>query len=76
MRTELVCNIISASDSRGPSVELVDAWMGHWHLGLSPRESGSTFDPRLLKRLANGPVARILRELGVVAYSSRYVDNG
>lgn len=76
MRTTLVCNIISASGSHGPAVEIVDAWMGHWHIGLSPREAGSTFNPKLLKRLANGPVARILRKLGVVAYSSRYVDNG
>lgn len=76
MRTALVCNIISASSSRGTQVELVDAWMGHWHIGLSPRESGSTFNPKLLKRLANGHVARLLRELGIVAYSSRYVDNG
>lgn len=76
MRTELVRNIISASGRRGPAVEIVDAWMGHWHIGLSPREAGSTFNPKLLKRLANGPVAKILRELGVVAYSSRYVDNG
>lgn len=76
MRTELVRNIVSAPAGRGPAVELVDAWMGHWHIGLSPREAGSTFNPMLLKRLAYGPVARLLRGLGVVAYSSRYVDNG
>jgi hypothetical protein len=81
MRTRLVRDIVDPAHrakrlDRDLTVEVVDAWMGHWHLGLSPRESGSTFNPQLLQRLANGPVANILRKLQVKAYTSRYVDYG
>jgi len=57
-------------------VESVDAWMGHWHLGLSPYEAMSTFPPRLLQELVDKSVTKILRDLGCHAYFSRFVDDG
>ncbi len=74
MRTRLATGII-AGQIEDVSMETVDAWMGHWHVGLSPREAGSTFDPRLLLRLVDGPVAAVLADVGIVAFSSRYVDH-
>lgn len=69
MRTALICD-------HGAHAETLDAWFGHWHLGLSPHESMSTFSPKAIQDLADGPVTRILKDLGCQAFMSRLVDDG
>lgn len=44
--------------------EDVDAWMGHWFYRVSPFDRLSTYPLQRLKLIADGPVARLLDDVG------------
>ncbi|WP_421793674.1 hypothetical protein [Hydrocarboniphaga effusa] len=44
--------------------EDLDAWMGHWHDGVSPHDARSTYPSARLMRFALGPATKLLQKVG------------
>lgn len=52
------------------SAEDIDAWMGHWHVGVGPHDPRSTYPVRRLIDLAQGPVSEMLARVDLAPLRS------